>query len=100
MISITEFDCQSCGACCDHKASWPILRRDRSDASMIPDHLVRKDLPLMKTIGTRCAALCGVVGEGCSCGIYAARPAACQSFQAGSALCLEARAAKGFPTSP
>lgn len=91
-----SFDCQSCGACCSHKSTWPILKRDRSDAAAIPFDMLRFDLPLMKTTGSRCVALEGVVGSCVSCKIYEARPSACRSFKAGSPLCLEAREAKGF----
>lgn len=90
------FDCLACGACCSHKASWPVLRRDRSDAGGIPAGWVREDLPLMKTVGARCVALVGVVGLGTACGCYAARPLACRNFAPGSVLCLEAREAAGI----
>lgn len=93
-----EYDCQKCGACCAHKWSWPVLRRDRSDARQIPRHLVREDLPLLKTVGNRCIALTGSVGISTGCSIYEARPAACRAFQPGSALCLEAREACGIST--
>jgi len=88
-----SFDCQSCGACCAYKWSWPILRRDRSDAAGIPSQMVRADLPLMRTEGSRCVALEGVVGQRVGCSIYGERPTACRNFQPGSALCLEARKA-------
>jgi uncharacterized protein len=88
-----EYDCQSCGACCSHKWSWPILRRDRSDAVGIPPEMVRTDLPLLKTVDSRCVALDGVVGSCVSCKIYENRPEACRRFVPGSLLCLEARKA-------
>jgi Fe-S-cluster containining protein len=91
-----EYDCQSCGACCSHKWSWPILRRDRSDAAGIPEEMVRRDYPLMKTSNNRCTALTGSVGLSVGCSIYADRPAACRAFVAGSALCLEARKGRGM----
>ena len=88
-----SLDCQSCGACCAHKWSWPILRRDRSDAVNIPEAMVRADLPLMRTTESRCVALSGEVGHRVGCTIYDARPSACRNFVPGSALCLEARKA-------
>ena len=91
-----EYDCQSCGACCSHKWSWPVLRRDRADAIGIPAEMMRDDYPLMKTFNNRCAALTGSVGVSTGCSIYMARPAACRAFKSGSALCLEAREAKGI----
>jgi len=91
-MAVTEiYDCQSCGACCSHKWSWPILRRDRSDAVGIPEEMIRQDLPLLKTTGGRCIALTGKVGVSTGCSIYVARPSACRAFVAGSVLCLEAR---------
>lgn len=85
------FDCQKCGACCTFKWSWPVLKKDRSDAAGIPDEMVRKDLPLMKTINNRCVALDGEVGKCVSCKIYESRPSSCQRFVPGSELCIEAR---------
>ena len=92
-IANLENDCQSCGACCAHKWSWPVLKKDRSDAVNIPLEFVRQDFPLLKTVNNRCVALQGEVGNCVSCAIYEARPAACRNFQKGSQLCLEARKA-------
>jgi Fe-S-cluster containining protein len=86
-----EFDCRVCGACCCHRWSWPVLRRDRSDAVGIPVEMVREDLPLMRTVGDRCVALEGVVGVRCGCAVYPVRPEACRGFVPGGVLCLEAR---------
>ena len=96
LAATDEYDCQRCGACCSHKWSWPVLRRDRSDAAAIPAAMMREDYPLMKTTGGRCIALTGSVGVMTGCSIYADRPSACRSFKAGSPLCLEARKAKGI----
>lgn len=92
MGQVTEFDCQSCGACCSFKWSWPVLKRDRSDAVNIPKEMQREDFPLLKTCKDRCVALNGEVFNNVSCKIYENRPSACRSFEAGSQLCLEARA--------
>jgi Fe-S-cluster containining protein len=70
-----------------------VLRRDRSDATGIPAAMQRTDYPLLKTQGNRCCALRGTVGQSVSCSIYQDRPRACQQFQPGSPLCLEARKA-------
>jgi Fe-S-cluster containining protein len=88
-----EFDCQSCGACCSYKWSWPVLKKDRSDAVKIPKEMLREDYPLMKTKNSRCVALEGTVGKCVSCKIYNGRPDACRKFLPGSFLCLEARKA-------
>lgn len=67
------------------------MKRDRSDAAGIPKKLIRNDYPLLKTVNGRCVALCGTVGQSVSCSIYEVRPLACQRFEKGSQLCLEAR---------
>lgn len=85
------YDCLSCGACCNVRPTYYILKRDRSDARDIPRNMQRDDLPLLKSIGNRCVAYC----EG-KCSIYKFRPAACRSFQVGGELCKEVRIAKGL----
>ena len=86
-----EFDCKSCGACCAFKWSWPVFKRDRSDAVNIPNEMVRTDYPLMKTENNQCVALDGKVGESVCCKIYNDRPNSCRKFEPGSDLCKEAR---------
>jgi Fe-S-cluster containining protein len=89
------FHCGSCGACCAFKWSWPVLRRDRSDAVGIPAEMLRTDYPLMRTDeDARCVALQGEVGRSCRCAVYADRPSACRNFNPGGMLCREARRAK------
>lgn len=90
------YDCQSCGACCAYKWSWPVLRRDKSDAVNIPSEMIHEKYPLMKTEGNRCVALCGEIGKKVSCSIYRDRPISCQKFEVGSDLCKEARKELGF----
>lgn len=91
------YDCQSCGACCCFKWSWPVLRKDRSDATGIPKDMLREDYPLMKTTNNRCIALAGTVGKSVRCTVYENRPVSCQKFIAGSTLCKEAREKAGLP---
>ena len=86
-----EYDCTKCGACCCFKWSWPVLRRDRSDATNIPKEMQREDYPLMKTIDGRCVALKGEMGDKVCCKIYNDRPNSCRKFTPGSELCKEAR---------
>lgn len=50
----------------------------------------------MKTENNRCVALEGEVGTSVKCAVYNCRPTACRKFEAGSALCLEARKMKGI----
>jgi len=90
------YDCKTCGACCCFKWSWPILKRDRSDATGIPAEMQREDYPLMKTTNNRCIALEGKVGETVCCMVYPNRPKSCQQFVAGSELCKEARRKEGL----
>jgi Fe-S-cluster containining protein len=85
------YDCKTCGACCCFKWSWPILKRDRSDATGIPNDMQREDYPLMKTTNNRCIALEGTVGETVCCMVYPNRPKSCANFVVGSELCKEAR---------
>jgi Fe-S-cluster containining protein len=91
------YDCRSCGACCDYKWSWPILKKDKSDAVKIPKDMQRDDYPLLKTNHNRCVALFGTVGDCVGCSIYENRPHACQQFEIGSTLCKEARSKKNMP---
>ncbi|MEI6033534.1 MAG: YkgJ family cysteine cluster protein [Verrucomicrobiae bacterium] len=84
-------DCRKCGACCSMRWSWPVLRRDRSDAAGIPRWMQCDGLPLMRTNNGRCVALAGKVGSPVECSIYVDRPAACRAFVPGGMLCLEAR---------
>ena len=88
---MTTYDCEKCGACCSFKWSWPIFKRDRSDAIGIPIEMQRTDYPLMKTENNRCVALDGEVGSKVKCSVYNCRPQACRLFEPGSELCLEAR---------
>lgn len=90
-MEINELDCKSCGACCCFKWSWPVLRRDRSDATRIPAEMQREDYPLMVTTDNRCIALEGKVGDKVCCKVYNDRPNSCRNFKPGSELCLEAR---------
>jgi len=71
-----------------------VLRRDRSDAGGIPREWVRRDLPLMETVGDRCVALRGEVGVAVGCACYDARPSGCRNFVPGGELCREARLKK------
>ena len=93
---MTNYDCQKCGACCSFKWSWPIFKRDRSDATGIPAEMQRTDYPLMKTENNRCVALEGEVGTAVKCSVYNCRPTACRLFEPGSKLCLEARSKLGI----
>lgn len=43
-----------------------------------------------------CVALDGEFGDSCSCSVYELRPTACRKFEAGSALCIEARKRVGI----
>ena len=90
------YDCKTCGACCCFKWSWPIFKRDRTDATGIPQEMQRFDYPLMKTENNRCVALEGEVGTSVKCSVYNDRPDACRKFEVGSELCNEARRKVGI----
>jgi Fe-S-cluster containining protein len=93
-----KYDCRKCGACCSYKWSWPVLKRDLSDAGGIPKSMIRDDYPIMKTTKNRCIALSGEVGKFVSCTVHDCKPFSCKNFEPGSALCLEARNAAGIQT--
>jgi len=96
------YDCQACGACCSYKASWPTLRKDRSDGQRLPQGILHQTLPLIKTdpVTHRCAALVGQVGVDCACFFYAHRPDGCSHFRPGCWLCHKARAHFNLPILP
>lgn len=91
MGRMDEYDCRKCGACCSFKWSWPVLRRDRSDAVGIPSGMLLPNLLLLRSCRGRCVALHGTVGLAVACSIYENRPQACKRFVPGGMLCLEAR---------
>ena len=95
---VPALDCRTCGACCSYSAEWPRFTLESDAAlSMIPDSLINADGSGMKCIGTRCAALLGVVGKDVSCSIYSARPGVCRDCLPGDEACRLARA-EFYPT--
>ncbi len=94
----TEFDCQTCGACCVEAGAVILAEEDD-----VPAPLVQyvANLRCMVTEGTsfRCAALLGTVGRSVGCAIYGRRPEVCRSFDAGSDECLSARDAMALKRS-
>jgi Fe-S-cluster containining protein len=102
------YDCQACGACCIHEwngsGAYVLLEPDEAA------RLKRMSLSVVEVagemyLGTRayrggqrcCVAFRGEVGGFCGCSIYDARPNICRQFEAGEALCREARARLGLP---
>lgn len=94
---MSDFDCQSCGACCVEAGPVGITSDDR-----VPDYLIvpnsrqplRTDDPkqvIAKHMGGRCKALEGTLGHCVSCSIYEKRPMVCSTFEKGSEGCLAAR---------
>jgi hypothetical protein len=84
--------CRTCGACCSYSADWPRFSLESDDRlARIPPALIAEDESGMRCIGTRCAALVGVVGRATSCGIYPSRPDVCVACTPGDAACLQAR---------
>jgi Fe-S-cluster containining protein len=108
---MTEYDCQSCGACCCNPAEnraegyrdyveigrgekllgkRALLRR-----YAIADSTGRYHLKLI-TSEERCAALEGALGKRVECAIYQYRPRGCRLVEAGSARCLQYRSERGI----
>jgi Fe-S-cluster containining protein len=100
---MSNFDCQSCGACCVEAGSVPVYSGEN-----VPRYLTRSVRncfgfaaweaedgirQMAKYPGGRCKALKGTVGASCACGIYARRPEVCRDFEPGSDACIEARRA-------
>jgi Fe-S-cluster containining protein len=108
---MSEFDCQTCGACCAHYAVEDLStigKRGKGifigddDVSNIPAKMVAVYpfyysghdawLRAKRVDGQwRCVALDGQIGVKCSCSIYKVRPDTCRCFEPGSDGCLKAR---------
>jgi Fe-S-cluster containining protein len=103
------YDCQTCGACCVHPASAVggayIHLTDDEERRMkrLSLSVIQKGgesfLGARPGPGSRpvCVAFAGRVGGWCGCSIYEDRPHICRQFEAGDALCLEARERAGLP---
>jgi len=84
--------CRTCGACCSYSADWPRFSLEsESRLDRIPRELVGDGGRGMRCMGTRCAALVGIVGQWTSCAIYALRPNVCRACSPGDPECREAR---------
>jgi len=92
----TEFDCNTCGACCAYTADWPMLEssEDHGPEGPEPEWVVDGHI---RWAGDRCGALRGVVGVSTRCIIYARRPSPCRGCGPGSTSCLVARRHHGLP---
>ncbi|MDR7142429.1 YkgJ family cysteine cluster protein [Rhizobium sp. BE258] len=92
MDTQTDFDCQTCGACCSFSADWPRFSTE-SDAELdlIPLKYVAADEAGMRCEGNRCSALVGEIRSKTSCAIYAVRPHVCRTCSPGDFECLSAR---------
>jgi len=103
---MSDFDCQSCGACCD-VGTWMAVNLTDKDIERI-GHPLRNLVvrmpsvfeivalnhpPTMRARGDRCVCLRGTVGESVQCDIYSKRPESCQSFEAGEFWCRQIREA-------
>jgi Fe-S-cluster containining protein len=93
----TEYDCQTCGACCAYAADWPRFTLESEAAlALIPPHLVDEGRGRMRWAGGRCAALKGEVGVATRCSIYEVRPQVCRACEPGDDACLTARRRHGL----
>jgi len=105
---MSEYDCQTCGACCTNvaeNAGSPFyVEIAPSDAILQRKDLVTKlvvldddGVPHLRLDETgRCLALAGKLGRSVRCTIYHHRPSPCRRVEAGSPLCLRYRAEKGM----
>jgi hypothetical protein len=93
---VIDFDCQACGACCAFDASWPTVESERDRGPEGPPPELVAD-GVMRCVGDRCIALDGEPGVRVACRIYARRPDTCRICEPGTASCLMARRAFGFP---
>lgn len=84
------FDCQACGACCCTTVELRVGDR-------VPRAMIAPGPRMATSIGHRCVALRGPVGERVECSIYADRPAICRAVQAGDEMCHAARALFKLP---
>jgi Fe-S-cluster containining protein len=90
-----DFDCNTCGACCETSADWPKLTDADRGADGPPPEMVTPD-GYMACQGDRCGALDGVVGVRTGCRIYERRPQPCRICQPGDQACLVARRKHGL----
>jgi Fe-S-cluster containining protein len=81
----SEFDCQTCGACCGVPAQFAQERVKRRD--------LRSNTGYVEWVDGMCTALEGKMGEACSCAVYEDRPQGCRELQPGSVWCHVARKA-------
>ena len=95
--------CLGCGACCACFRVDFSVYESQSQGGSVPEGLsVEVTANTCRMRGTdhsppRCAALTGKLGEKVACGIYEWRPSPCREFEAGSPVCLQARARLGLP---
>ncbi len=97
LTATTDFDCQTCGACCAYDASLPRFSTETDEElDELPRHFVADDEQGMRWDCDRCSALSGSVGVSTSCMVYDIRPDICRACMPNDGACLEARAAYGF----
>jgi Fe-S-cluster containining protein len=108
----TEFDCQTCGACCVQLGPYDgnaYVYLDKREAQLMRS----LGLPVVETaMGSRClgaaahegaagrpacVAFAGELGGRCGCSIYENRPSVCRELEVGDELCRQAREQAGLP---
>lgn len=105
MIDVGQFDCDSCGACCQGVLIIEISQLDVVREPRLLEHAelmdgngaIEYESPWQKEYMLACAKPCGLLGQDKRCGIYPTRPNVCVSFEAGGSRCQDARQAKGLP---
>ena len=100
----SEFDCQTCGACCVYfRVSFYWGEANDAPGGTVPVELTEAIGPLRRCMqGTnakqpRCVALSGEVGGQVACQIYEQRSTPCREVMPGDSQCLKARAHHGLP---
>lgn len=91
-----NFDCLTCGACCQHHRSVGVRKDDVNFGFLLGGGYIAEseedgEFGMRSGDNRRCIALEGAVGEAVSCSIYENRPAACRSYVAGAGQCELAR---------
>src|SRR5689334_3107658 len=93
----TDFNCETCGACCSFSSTRArISTKTDSELDAILARFVSEGQRGMRCDGNRCSALAGRVGLGTSCLIYELRPDVCRAFVPRDGAYLEARSSFGL----
>ncbi|MDO9416396.1 YkgJ family cysteine cluster protein [Pararhizobium sp.] len=94
LLLTEDFDCQTCGACCNYSSEWPRFSLETDEElALIPLEYVAADESGMRCEDNRCSALDGKIGTFTACKIHPVRPQVCRTCMPGDVECLMARKA-------